>query len=85
MKPGEGKSHRDCAVRCLSGGSPAAFVARSERGEVALLWLVSRTGAPLGRELLDVVAEPVAIEGELVRFGGRAILLTERSAVRRLG
>jgi nitrite reductase/ring-hydroxylating ferredoxin subunit len=84
MKPGEGKSHKACAIRCLSGGSPAAFVARSDRGEVAVLWLVSAAGEPLGRELLDVTAEPVEIDGELVRVGGRSLLVTSRAAVRRL-
>ncbi len=84
MKPGEGKSHKACAIRCLSGGSPAAFVVRSEKGAVAVLWLVAPSGRPLGRELLDVTGEPVEIAGELVRVGGRSLLVAERSSVRRL-
>jgi nitrite reductase/ring-hydroxylating ferredoxin subunit len=84
MKPGEGRSHKACAIRCVSGGSPAALVARGPAGETAVLWLVSPAGAPLGRELLDVVGEPVSAAGELVRLGDRVILVTERAKIRRL-
>ena len=84
MKPGSGKSHRDCAVRCISGGSPAAFVARSVGGEVAVFWLVAPDGRPLGRELLDIVAEPVELSGELALVGGRSILVADRARIRRI-
>jgi nitrite reductase/ring-hydroxylating ferredoxin subunit/DMSO/TMAO reductase YedYZ heme-binding membrane subunit len=84
MKPGEGRSHRACAIRCVSGGSPAAFVARDRAGGWAALWLVSAAGRPLGRELLDVVGEPVAATGELVRLGDRMLLVTERAKIRRV-
>jgi nitrite reductase/ring-hydroxylating ferredoxin subunit/DMSO/TMAO reductase YedYZ heme-binding membrane subunit len=81
MKPGEGKAHRDCAVRCISGGSPAALVARTSDGETFVLLLVTPDGRPLGPELLDRVAEPVAVDGEVVRLGNLALLVTEASAV----
>jgi len=84
MKPGEGKGHKACAALCLEGGSPAALVARDAGGATALLWLVGGDGAPLGRELVDLVAEPVAVAGELVRFGARAVLVTERAKIRRV-
>jgi len=85
MNPGEGKAHRDCAVRCISGGSPAALVARATDGRRWVLMLVTPDGRPLGPELLDRVAEPVAVEGEVVRLGELPLLVTEASAVVRLG
>jgi nitrite reductase/ring-hydroxylating ferredoxin subunit/DMSO/TMAO reductase YedYZ heme-binding membrane subunit len=85
MNPGEGKAHRDCAVRCISGGSPAALVARAADGTRYVLMLVTPEGRPLGPELLDRVAEPVAVDGEVVRLGNLALLVTEASAVVRLG
>ena len=36
MNPGNGKVHRDCAARCISGGVPPAFIARAHRGPLAL-------------------------------------------------
>ena len=37
MKAGEGKVHRECAVRCISGGAPPGFLARDRSGEARLL------------------------------------------------
>ncbi len=85
MKPAEGKSHKDCAIRCISGGAPAALVARDGRGAAAVLLLVGAEGRPLGPELLDVVGEPVEVEGEALRLGDLALLATSRSRVRRIG
>lgn len=84
MKPGEGKSHRDCAVRCISGGAPAALVARTRDGRRYVLMLVTPEGRPLGPELLDRVAEPVEVQGEVVRLGDLALLVTPAAGVRRL-
>jgi len=84
MKPGEGKSHEDCAIRCISGGSPAALVARDGSGRALVVLLVSPEGRPLGPELLDRVAEPVEARGELLRLGAWTLLATSRAEVRRL-
>lgn len=85
MKPAEGKSHKDCAIRCISGGAPAALVARDGRGGAAVLLLVGEDGRPLGPELLDVVGEPVEVEGEALRAGGLALFATSRARVHRIG
>ncbi len=84
MKPGQGKSHKDCAIRCISGGSPAALVARDGAGLALVVLLVSESGRPLGPELLDLVAEPVVVEGELLRLGDLTLFATSRDAVKRL-
>jgi len=47
MNPGDGKVHRDCAVRCISGGAPPAFVARDAQGETRVLLLSGSDGRPL--------------------------------------
>lgn len=72
MNPGNGKVHRDCAVRCISGGVPPAFLVRDadERSAAVLL-------ANWKRELLDHIAEPVTIRGRLVRSSGQLILYAE--------
>jgi len=83
MNPGEGKVHRGCAVRCISGGAPPGFLVRDEAGETRLLLLVGSDGRALGREVLDYVAEPVRITGRLERSGSALILLTEPRDFRR--
>ena len=85
MNPGEGKSHRDCAVRCISGGSPALLRSRDASGEARYFLLVGPDGRALGRELLDFVAEPVEMRGAVERHDGVYVLRTDPSAIRRLG
>jgi hypothetical protein len=72
MNPGNGKVHRDCAGRCISGGVPPAFLVRDAGGRTVTLLL-----ANLKRELLDHIAEPITIRGRLVRSSGRLILYAE--------
>ena len=76
MNPGEGKVHRDCAVRCLSGGVPPVLVEAAAPHRLILL-----AGAN-GRQLqpvtfLDRVAEPVVAVGKLVSRGDRLQLLVD--------
>jgi len=72
MNPGAGKVHRDCAVRCISGGIPPAFLLRDSSGNTVTLLL-----ANWKRDLLHHVAEPLSLRGRLVRSSGRLILYEE--------
>jgi len=83
MNPGDGKVHRECAVRCISGGAPPGFLVRDAAGQRQLLLLVGSDGRALGREVLDYVAEPVAISGRLVRHGATLVLKAEPRDFRR--
>jgi hypothetical protein len=74
MNPGNGKVHRDCAVRCISGGIPPAFVVKDASGATRSLLL---TGVQ-SREVLDFVAEPVIIHGRLQRLESELILAIEK-------
>jgi len=84
MNPGSGKIHRDCAVRCISGGIPPAFIVKDSMGRLRTLLLTGAGGRKLNLEVLDLVAEPVRISGQLFRSGERLILQAEPSDFRRL-
>lgn len=84
MNPGQGKVHRDCAARCISGGIPPAFLVRDASGESRVLLLTGSNGRPLHREALEFVAEPVEISGQLVRSGSTLILQAEPKDFRRV-
>jgi hypothetical protein len=72
MNPGQGKVHRDCAARCLSGGIPPIFV--STDGHEQLL-LVGLDGRALGRDALrEFIAEPITIRGDLLQLGDSRLL-----------
>jgi hypothetical protein len=83
MNPGEGKVHRDCAARCISGGIPPAFVVRDSSGAARTLLLTGAHGRALNHDVLPYVAEPVEISGELVRSGSTLVLRTNLSHIRR--
>jgi hypothetical protein len=83
MNPGKGKVHRDCAVRCISGGIPPGLLIRDGAGGSWVLLLAGADGRPLSREILDFVAEPVRIEGRLSRLGNTYILQSEPNTFHR--
>jgi len=84
MNPGEGKVHRDCAVRCISGGVPPAFLARDASGDSRVLLLVGEDGRALSREVLPFLAEPLEISGVLVRTGSTLTLKAEPARFQRI-
>jgi hypothetical protein len=83
MNPGNGKVHRDCAARCISGGIPPAFLARDGAGAPRVLLLTGLDSRALGREILDYVGEPVRIRGRLARVAAQLVLQAEPRDIRR--
>jgi len=80
MNPGQGKVHRDCAARCLSGGIPPIFVTTD--GHEQLL-LVGLDGRALGRDVLrEFIAEPIQIQGERVETGSMQLLKIDPRSLR---
>lgn len=84
MVPGEGPTHRACAVRCISGGAPALFVAHDAAGESFRLLLMDNQQRPVGRRVLDKVAVPMRITGEAFRRGDLLYLAADPSTYERL-
>jgi len=84
MNPGNGKVHRDCAVRCISGGIPPVFLVRDSSGMLRTVLLAGSDGRAIGRDVLDFVAEPVEIRGQLVRQGSAMVLQADRAQFRRM-
>ncbi len=67
MKPGEGKVHRDCAIRCILGGIPPVLKVLNEKGEESFCLLVGANGERINKAVQDYVAEPVAINAKAVQ------------------
>jgi hypothetical protein len=75
MNPGNGKVHRDCAVRCLSGGIPPVFATNDFNGSPAVLLLTGPNQNRLPREaFLNRVAQPTQIHGRVIQIGNTLIL-----------
>jgi hypothetical protein len=68
MKPGEGKVHRDCAIRCILGGIPPMMAVKNDRGEANYYILLGENGEPVNRAVQDFVGVPVEINARLVQY-----------------
>jgi len=84
MNPGQSKPHRDCAVACLRGGIPPLFVVKDSAGNLSELWLLSEKNEPVNKEILDYVAEPIEISGEVSRIGNQLFFKINPTQIKRL-
>jgi len=80
MNPGQGKVHRDCAARCISGGIPPIFTTSDGREQFLLVGLDGR--ALGGDALREFIAEPITIQGERLETGSMQLLKLDPRALR---
>jgi len=83
MNPGALTPHRACAIRCISGGIPPVLLVRQTNGPALYFLLVSPDGKPVNKQVLNLVAEPVEITGEVERQGDLLILRSDPATYRR--
>jgi hypothetical protein len=81
MKPGEGKIHKSCATRCISGGIPPVFRTISSQNEKEYYILLGENGEKINKEILDKIAEPVEISGKITTMNGWNYLYTNAKAI----
>ena len=84
MKPGFGKTHRACAVRCISGGIPPIFVTRDDAGEETIYLLTDTEHRAINEEVLPFVSEPVALQGRIERHGDILVYAIDPGQIERL-
>jgi len=81
MNPGEGKVHRDCAARCLSGGIPPLFAAEDFEGAPATLVLTDHAQKLLPKASLPLAAKRVRVHGHVFQVGYSLRLETDSAAI----
>jgi hypothetical protein len=74
MKPGYGKTHRSCAVRCISGGIPPVLRVRNREGESRYVLVLGPDGRKINKDLLPFVADQIRICGELEQIDDWLVL-----------
>lgn len=84
MKPGEGKVHRDCAIRCILGGITPVLKVMNEKGEKNYYLIVGPNGEKMNEVVQDYVAEPVEIEARAVQQDDWVILYVKDKSIRRI-
>jgi hypothetical protein len=84
MNPGQLIPHRDCAILCISGGIPPILFVRQKIGPPIYLLLASADNQPVNQQVLDLVAEPVQITGDVERQGELLILRADPKTILRI-
>ena len=82
MKPGEGKPHLSCAVRCISGGIPPVLKTENAKGEANYFLLKGPEGQAINKEILDKVGIAVSLSGTLEQVGDWSVLKLEPTEVK---
>ncbi len=67
MSPGEGKTHRACAARCLSGGLTPLLVVQDSAGARLEMVVLDRQGRPFA-EAHRWAGRPVSLRGQVSRL-----------------
>jgi hypothetical protein len=74
MNPGQTKTHRECAIRCISGGVPPTLRVENQSGDIIYFLLVDSQGNTVNSRILDIIADPVSVTGEVVQYGDLFVL-----------
>lgn len=85
MKPGKGKIHRSCAVRCIAGGIPPVF-ATTDGNDVARYFLLTDLeGNPINDQILSHVGKPADITGMVEKMDDWYLLKIDPKNIQELG
>lgn len=84
MKPGHGRTHKECATLCIRGGIPPFFVTREVTGKRQYYLLTNGSGMGFDTGFLPFVADPVEISGEVEQHDDLLILRANPNAIQRL-
>lgn len=84
MKPGEGKTHKECATLCIAGGIPPVFVTIDPTGNHRYYLLTNPAGMPLDERILPFVADAVEVSGDLEQRDDLTLFKVDPTAIHRL-
>ena len=84
MKPSSGKTHKSCAIRCISGGIPPVF--RHETGNrnqpYRYYLMLNKNSDKINRDILPFVGERMNIRGNASEFLGWDIVHVDLAQLR---
>lgn len=84
MNPGNLKVHKACAINCIRGGMPPVFVVKDQQGNIGYYLLQDEEGGAVNKNILDKIAEPLEIKGEVVKQGNILILKANPTSYRNI-
>ncbi len=84
MKPGYGKPHRSCAVRCIAGGIPPILRMTALDGATNYCLVKGPEGEKINTELLPYVADQLRLCGRLERIDDWLVFYLDPQDILRL-
>jgi hypothetical protein len=84
MKPGQGKPHKDCAIRCILGGISPVLRVTNEKGETNYYLIVGPQGEKMNEIVKDFVAEPVSLTATVVKYDDWIVLYVSSNGINRI-
>lgn len=81
MKPGQGKPHKDCAIRCILGGIPPVLRVVNEKGAANYYLVVGSNGEKMNAAVQSFVGEPVAMHVKAVQQGDWIVLYSLENGI----
>jgi len=84
MKPGEGKIHKSCAIRCISGGIPPVLRSYDENENPIYYIILGLQGQKINKSILKWVAEDISIPGKTKTINGWHVLYTDPMSINSL-
>ena len=84
MKPGQGKPHRDCAIRCILGGIPPVMKVRNAKGEANYYLIVGPNGEKMNEAVQEFVAEPTELQARVVKYDDWVVMYVNTENMRRI-
>ncbi len=68
MKPGKGKIHTSCAVRCISGGIPPVLATTDSNNISQYYLLTDLKGKSINRDILAFIGKPSELTGTVEKM-----------------
>lgn len=81
MKPGDGRTHRACAILCIRGGIPPLFVGKTSSGQAFAAVITGEEGTPNTDALVPFVGRPIEIRGTNIEEHGLPVLRLDASDI----
>jgi hypothetical protein len=83
MKPGGGKTHKACAMRCIAGGIPPMLVTREADGRETFYLMVTADGGVANDLVYPFVGDRVDVTGSVEQQDDTLVLRVSSDSIRR--
>ena len=82
MKPGEGKIHRSCAVRCISGGIPPVLATTDNNAIAQYFLLTDLNGKAINDAILPFIGKPSQVTGVVEKMEDWHVMKIDVSGIK---